>query len=977
VASTVSTIRIAFDGSVAGLRAAAAEARAAVSSVRDQADELNRVGDKLGAGFASFAKVATILGTLGTVAPVIAGVTSALEQLLPVVLLAPAAFGVLAAAVGTWKLATAGFADAVKGDADALASLSPQARATAEAVRGLAPEFDKVKAAVQDKFFAGFSDEVRELGDTYLPILARRLPDIASGFNAMGKAVSDALKLPRTAGDIETVLTNTAKLLGKARTAAADFVSGFAGLAAIGSTYLPAIGTAINAVAKSFNDWVTRAGADGTIQRLIDDAVQGFKDLGEIILDVGDIFGAVFSALAGPQGDVLAGLRDTTGALRDFFLEASTQTALTDLGSALRDIGSAVRDVLLAALHEAAPIVADLAPVVADLAKAFGEQLVSAIHIVGPILQGIAKFLKDNRDIVVPLAEALLILYARFLLMKAATAGIKAIQDITKALGGLNGVLKLAGWATLGAIAVEVDKINVAAAGGDPENLTGLAENLHDIVGAGKEILSGNVSGILADITDELGQVKRGFTEGSSPIGAFFKTVSGNVRDFVSTTGESFDTIGKFFSDLPGKVGDALSSFGSTIKTNVDSAVGWFAQLPTRAGDALSSLGTSISTKAGEIWTGFLTTLQTTFEPVRAFFAQSPYEMGLAIGTGIGQLLAKGGELVEQLRIGAVTKFEEVRAWFATVPTLIGDALASLATTLQTKATEAGESFKTTVQTKFDEAVAWVTDLPTRIGEALGLLPTTVATKATEAGTGFQTEIQSKFDAAVAIVGGVPARAAAGLATLASEFLTKAQQAGAGFLDGLRIGGENAIAFVKGLPGQISGALGNLGGLLVNAGRAAIDGLLQGIKDGYNAMISFVSGIADGIAANKGPLPYDRKVLVPAGLALMSGLLTGLRSGNDDVQRFVATIADGIGSTLDVGSIIGTATAAAGQVRTAPTAPANAVPDLLRQLIATQGADPQVRVFIGDQELRGLVRTEVSARDRATARVVRAGSGVA
>ena len=116
--------------------------------------------------------------------------------------------------------------------------------------------------------------------------------------------------------------------------------------------------------------------------------------------------------------------------------------------------------------------------------------------------------------------------------------------------------------------------------------------------------------------------------------------------------------------------------------------------------------------------------------------------------------------------------------------------------------------------------------------------------------------------------------------------------------------GVNAIvSFAQGLPGQISGALGSLGGLLVSAGKAAMDGLLSGIKAGAEAVYNFVSGIAAKIAALKGPLPYDRKVLIPNGEALMTGLGKGLENGFEPVLNQAKDMAGQVAAAFAAGNV--------------------------------------------------------------------------
>jgi phage-related protein len=105
---------------------------------------------------------------------------------------------------------------------------------------------------------------------------------------------------------------------------------------------------------------------------------------------------------------------------------------------------------------------------------------------------------------------------------------------------------------------------------------------------------------------------------------------------------------------------------------------------------------------------------------------------------------------------------------------------------------------------------------------------------------------------------------------------------------------SQAVTFFASLGPKIASACSNFGSILISAGKALMDGLLNGIKAGAEAVFSFVSGIAGKIAALKGPLPYDKKVLVPNGEALMEGLQKGIESGAEDVYSLVKTIAQAI-----------------------------------------------------------------------------------
>ena len=112
-------------------------------------------------------------------------------------------------------------------------------------------------------------------------------------------------------------------------------------------------------------------------------------------------------------------------------------------------------------------------------------------------------------------------------------------------------------------------------------------------------------------------------------------------------------------------------------------------------------------------------------------------------------------------------------------------------------------------------------------------------------------------------------------------------------LESLKSGVSNAIDAVKGFFDQ----LWNID--LSGAGQAIMEGFLGGLKSMWGAVTDFVGGIASWIAANKGPISYDRRLLIPAGQAIMSGFNTALMGGFENVKGNVSGMADGIRSMFD------------------------------------------------------------------------------
>ena len=140
----------------------------------------------------------------------------------------------------------------------------------------------------------------------------------------------------------------------------------------------------------------------------------------------------------------------------------------------------------------------------------------------------------------------------------------------------------------------------------------------------------------------------------------------------------------------------------------------------------------------------------------------------------------------------------------------------------------------------------------------------------------------------------------------------------------------NVVTFFAELPGRILEALGDLGGLLMEAGASIMGGFLNGLKGKWGEVKDFVGGIAPWVAANKGPLSYDRTLLVPAGLAIMGGFNKALRKGMEAVKATVRSVAPMIQramSPVDLGAKVD-ATMSAVKARAGDIIPSPRVSDL-------------------------------------------------
>lgn len=98
---------------------------------------------------------------------------------------------------------------------------------------------------------------------------------------------------------------------------------------------------------------------------------------------------------------------------------------------------------------------------------------------------------------------------------------------------------------------------------------------------------------------------------------------------------------------------------------------------------------------------------------------------------------------------------------------------------------------------------------------------------------------------------------------------------------------DGVLGMLHGMFGGFVAILTQIGEWIGGQGEAIIQGFINGMRSAWEGGKSFISGIGSWIAANKGPIEYDRRLLIPAGKAIMGGLDKGIRSQFGQVAKTV------------------------------------------------------------------------------------------
>ncbi|MGD9525633.1 hypothetical protein [Pseudonocardia sp.] len=335
------------------------KAKVRVEVDRSLGDSIVQVERLLGA-----LRTLSIPVALVTAAPQIASIGAAAMSATGALGLMPAAGVAAAAAIGAVTVGASGFGDAMKalakGDVakftEELAKLSPEARAAALAVRDLGPAWRETQQATQQALFEGSAEDIRRVGEVYLPILRTGLAGMAGELNDAGRGFAAMATEARTTGDVVKMLDNATKAADRLEPVVVNVAKVLRDVGAVGSEELPELATGFSNATARLQTFVAQARQTGQLKAWIREGIDTVEQLGRITVNVGSILGSVFSAAEASGADFLSTLERITQAVDEFLASAQGQEALTALFTEIRS-----------AVDAAAPGVRVLAEAVAEV----------------------------------------------------------------------------------------------------------------------------------------------------------------------------------------------------------------------------------------------------------------------------------------------------------------------------------------------------------------------------------------------------------------------------------------------------------------------------------------------------------------------------------------------------------------------------------------------------------------------------------
>jgi phage-related protein len=346
---------------------------------------------------------AVLAAGLGAVAVAAVQAAAALAPLVGIAGAIPGLIGGAAGAVATFQVALVGvsdaFAAAVSGDAEefaeAIESLAPSARAAAEALREITPEFSALRQAVQDSFFTGFDQLFLDIADTLAGPLTEGLSASAAAINGIALAIGDVITSAAGTEFIESTFDGIVNALGNLEQPIADLVTGFL---EVGDAINRAFGgedalATISGAISDFAAFLSDAAASGDAVRWVENALDVFDQLGDILAPLAGIFGSISEAASQTGGNVLGLWGEALEAFDQFLASAEGMDFLVSLFETFNAVGAIFADVL-----------GSLAPLFAPLVDIIGL----VVDAVAPFITGIVQLASLIVQAVLPAVTALL-----------------------------------------------------------------------------------------------------------------------------------------------------------------------------------------------------------------------------------------------------------------------------------------------------------------------------------------------------------------------------------------------------------------------------------------------------------------------------------------------------------------------------------------------------------------------------------------
>lgn len=590
-----------------------------------------------------------------------------------------------------------GAAGGVNAFDQAMAKLSPSARAFVREIIDLKPRLDALKLDVQERLFSGLAGVLDRTANALLPVLRRSLDDSATSLNGMAKGAAGAATDLAENGTLGKALAGANRGLRNLIPIPAMVVKAVGQIGEAAAPQLDRLTAKVTSTVKDISDRLSKGFESGGLETAIGAAVDTLRELAGVGGNVLTIIGNILAPAHATGGGIIGILSQVTGALAKATNTKGFQDALTALFGVMAEVGKVGGGLLAQALSDLEPVLVRLGPPASRLIDALGKALSPILDALAPLLVTAAAAIGALADQADPLIELIGQLAAQLgpILQPILDALVTVIGDLpiqelandlslilTPILAALPGVIRpLADMLSqrlsfeLGILAqlLEDNAPAFAQLGTEvAELLVSLGPLLIQLGVLNTQVLVALTPLILAVanaatrlatvLVDELGTVINGLIIPTITIladllqgkwGAAWDEATSHVGQAIKAVviliGGLPLAAGRALAPLAGKIGDkALDAGGrlvGAIQDGIHNALEWLALLPIRASEKLSNLGNTLYNSGRALIGGFVSGMLSRLNDAKAaaggilgkikdYFPNSPAKTGPFSGKG-------------------------------------------------------------------------------------------------------------------------------------------------------------------------------------------------------------------------------------------------------------------------------------------------------------------------------------------------------
>lgn len=431
----------------------------ATKDLNESGDTARRVGKKIGQEFqdaykqvrSTVSKLSNVLFTFrsrallfgGAITIALAAAIAATDELLGLLLPAPALLAMAAASMATLAVATRGTGEAFAaafGDAEAfeeaIANLAPAAQSFAREFRGLVPVFKDIAIDTQQAFWVQFDGILTKVAANLAGPVHRGMVAVATQQGLIAREMLEFAGSSEAARTVAVVFDATAQSMSNLVEATKPFLEGLATLIQIFAPRMAEISEGAAEAARNFRDWAEEMERTG-------EAMEKFEQAADFLGTLGDILGSSFRLVAaGVNASHEAGV-DLFRTVAELIDQAADLSEAFEAQEGIQEFFVSVDRLvraLLPVLGAAAVEVGRLTTPLADLVEAIAPGVKAALR---GIVDGLTALVDSGgQEFMEALSDALIILAPHLTILGGALGSLlKAVAPLLEPIAALVGML--------------------------------------------------------------------------------------------------------------------------------------------------------------------------------------------------------------------------------------------------------------------------------------------------------------------------------------------------------------------------------------------------------------------------------------------------------------------------------------------------------------------------------------------------------